>query len=339
MILRKRRKLGLKAYCLFVTFTVWGSLWVISTLEMDESVSIPHEMLTKRRLAKMPIQHGMQSYLHSLPPDKGTRDNELETNVDIFAGSDVDEETDGGISNDTESRERGTAFESQELTETDILNSQEIEHEEKDAYAHKMDRFRDFRQTSQENSVDCKKLMEGDKLTFATARKIMKTRKRGAVSLKSYTWIVDCDAFKRKRGYILDVQASSEKDFPLAFAIVAYRDVEQVERLLRAIYRPHNVYCLHIDVKSKQADFDAFNSISSCFENVFLIRNPANVTWGGFSVLEAELLCMKLLWQHKSWKYYINLTGQEFPLTTNLELVEILKAIKGANIADGTSLR
>ena len=39
---------------------------------------------------------------------------------------------------------------------------------------------------------------------------------------------------------------------------------------------------------------------------------------------------MKDLWKrYKNWKYFINLTGQEFPLRTNNELVEILKTYKG----------
>ena len=35
------------------------------------------------------------------------------------------------------------------------------------------------------------------------------------------------------------------------------------------------------------------------------------------------------------WKYLINLTGEEFPLVTNKELVSVLSRIRGANILDG----
>ncbi len=37
------------------------------------------------------------------------------------------------------------------------------------------------------------------------------------------------------------------------------------------------------------------------------------------------------------WKYYINLTGQEWPLKTNLELVRILKAVNGSNLIVGSA--
>ena len=39
-------------------------------------------------------------------------------------------------------------------------------------------------------------------------------------------------------------------NFPLAFSILMYKDVFQVERLLRAIYMPQNYYCIHV----KQSD-------------------------------------------------------------------------------------
>ena len=46
---------------------------------------------------------------------------------------------------------------------------------------------------------------------------------------------------------------------------------------------------------------------------------------------------MEDLWQASAtWKYFINLTGQEFPLKTNAELVKILKVYNGANNIQST---
>ena len=39
------------------------------------------------------------------------------------------------------------------------------------------------------------------------------------------------------------------------------------------------------------------------------------------------------------FRYFINLTGQEFPLKTNGEIVEILKILNGANNMEGTIQR
>ena len=45
------------------------------------------------------------------------------------------------------------------------------------------------------------------------------------------------------------------------------------------------------------------------------------------------------LWKYKKWKYFINLTGQEFPLKTNLELVRILSSYNGANDIEAVLFR
>ena len=103
------------------------------------------------------------------------------------------------------------------------------------------------------------------------------------------------------------------------------------ERLLRAIYRPHNFYCIHIDSNSPHQTQRALTSIASCFHNVFIASTSYNVEWGKATVLYAEIQCMKDLLRYRTWKYFINLTGQEFPLKTNRELVKILKAYSGAN--------
>ena len=74
-----------------------------------------------------------------------------------------------------------------------------------------------------------------------------------------------------------------------------------------------------------------------CFpENVFVASNPVDITWGDVSILKAVLQCMEnLLARSDKWKYYVHLTGEEFLLVTNLELVTSLKNLKGANLVEG----
>ncbi|CAL1543475.1 unnamed protein product [Lymnaea stagnalis] len=146
----------------------------------------------------------------------------------------------------------------------------------------------------------------------------------------------NCQRFKTGRGYVTAALTEEERDFPIAFSILTFKDAEMVERLLRAIYRPQNFYCIHVDRKAKDSFYFAMVRIAGCFENVFLTFNRIDVIWGTFSVLEPELICMAELWRHRKWKYFINLTGQEFPLKTNRELVRILKSFNGANVIHST---
>ncbi|TGZ75532.1 hypothetical protein CRM22_000301 [Opisthorchis felineus] len=133
---------------------------------------------------------------------------------------------------------------------------------------------------------------------------------------------------------------SVEREFPLAYSILVYTDPERAVHLLAAIYRPHNFYCIHVDKKSPIGLVKLLRLCGQCFNsNVFFVPNEQRTTvrWGYFSVLEPELTCTRLLLQRsRKWKYWINLTGQEFPLRTNLELVLALKALNGANVVQAT---
>ncbi|XP_076436586.1 N-acetyllactosaminide beta-1,6-N-acetylglucosaminyl-transferase-like [Babylonia areolata] len=183
----------------------------------------------------------------------------------------------------------------------------------------------------------CKKLISGDPPALRDAHRFMATA--FPLVRNDHTYIRDtynCTRFVQERGYILDA-SEKEKEFPIAFSVVFYKDIEQMERLLRAIYRPHNLYCLHLDKKSPPSTWRAVRGVTSCLPNVFLSSRAVSVEWGEFSVLEPELICMQDLWHNKTWRYFINLTGQEFPLKTNLQLVEILSAFNGSNDVDGTT--
>ena len=112
----------------------------------------------------------------------------------------------------------------------------------------------------------------------------------------------NCTKFVQNRGYITAPISAAEENFPLAFSILMYKDVEQFERLLRAIYRPQNFYCVHVDKKSKKDVQNGARAVASCFPNVFVPPDTVEVKWGKFSVLEAELICMRHLLNGKNWR-------------------------------------
>ncbi|KAM9451729.1 beta-1,3-galactosyl-O-glycosyl-glycoprotein beta-1,6-N-acetylglucosaminyltransferase 4 isoform 1-T2 [Clarias gariepinus] len=146
---------------------------------------------------------------------------------------------------------------------------------------------------------------------------------------------LNCGQFLASRGYT-DVQISEEElDFPLAFSLVVHKDAHMVERLLRAIYAPHNIYCIHSDLKSSSDFTEAVQGLARCLPNVFVASRLEAVQYGGMSRLRADLNCLSDL-QHSEvrWKYAINLCGQDFPLRSNVELVSELKALKGMNMLE-----
>ena len=125
----------------------------------------------------------------------------------------------------------------------------------------------------------------------------------------------------------------TELDFPLAFLLTVHDYPQQVTRLLRVLYRPHNVYCIHIDAKANSSMIRAFTKLSQCLPNVLIPRKLTTVFYTrGESILEAQLSCLERLkdahaiWK---WRYVMNLCGTELPLLTNREMVEGLRRMGG----------
>ncbi|XP_070560046.1 beta-1,3-galactosyl-O-glycosyl-glycoprotein beta-1,6-N-acetylglucosaminyltransferase-like [Ptychodera flava] len=169
-------------------------------------------------------------------------------------------------------------------------------------------------------------------LTFKTG-KIQRFSQRHIIEDQEYhEMTLDCIKFRKEGGYYSKPRSRLEAEFPIAYSILMYKSVQQVEQLLRTIYMPQNSYCIHVDAKSPQETIKAMKYIAGCFDNVFVSSKLETVSHCTYSVLQAELNCMSdLLKRRRSWKYYINLCGQDFPLKTNLEIVKTLQSLNGQN--------
>lgn len=195
------------------------------------------------------------------------------------------------------------------------------------------------------NAVDCQKHMSEvntarDRSRFTSRSTFGSCRRTDKMSEDTYKDLTEnCTHFRTIRGYSSHVVTEEELRFPVAFSILLHENGEQAERLLRAIWRPQNFYCIHVDAKADHMTRQIMVDVASCFTNVFLASKSVSVRWAEISLLKAELICMKDAWRQGHWFYYINLTGREFPLRTNWELVQILKVYNGANDIDGTPHR
>lgn len=142
----------------------------------------------------------------------------------------------------------------------------------------------------------------------------------------------DCSAFIAQQGFITEPLSEMEEDFPIAYSMVIHDKIEMFERLLRAVYAPQNIYCVHVDQKSPEEFQRAVESIISCFPNVFLATKLEHVVYASWSRVQADLNCMKdLLNSHIQWRYLLNTCGTDFPIKTNAEMVKTLKALNGRN--------
>ncbi|XP_072020594.1 N-acetyllactosaminide beta-1,6-N-acetylglucosaminyl-transferase-like [Amphiura filiformis] len=190
--------------------------------------------------------------------------------------------------------------------------------------------------------VNCSEILGGDnQIVRETTTMLDQLRdKDGSLPIPTdeeiEKWMDDCREFTGKRHYLETPLSDEEEEYPVAFIITTHKEVVQVERLLRSIYQPQNIYCIHPDAKSPAAYQRAIRKLASCFDNVFIASKVEKVEYYGFTRLLADINCMADLVQHHvKWKYVINLCGQDFPLKTNLEIVHQLKAHNGHNDING----
>ena len=126
--------------------------------------------------------------------------------------------------------------------------------------------------------------------------------------------------------------SNEELLFPLAFSINIHTELQQIVRLMKFIYRPHNVYCIHYDQKSSSKVKKVFNILAKCLQNVIIPKHIVSIVYGCYHILEAQLSCLSALLSIRRrfpWKYVTTLCGRELPLRTNREMVRFFREKKG----------
>ena len=101
-----------------------------------------------------------------------------------------------------------------------------------------------------------------------------------------------------------------------------------LDRIVRAIYVPNDVYCIHIDKNFSEVFRKAIQAIIRCLPNVFIAANSVDVHWRYVTVVEAQFSCMEeLLKSQVKWEDYISLVGQDFPLYDYKQVVKALRVL------------
>ena len=183
--------------------------------------------------------------------------------------------------------------------------------------------------------ANCQQLNAGN---FAEQRRVRSALEHWTNAMSDETFyeiITNCSnvrkLFSPNNFYI----SQTEKDFPLAYAILFYESPQQIVRLLKVIYRPQNIFCLHPDGKASQQLIQGFRQMALCLDNVFVPKELVKVTYKHFSTVEAQMLCFEQLsttYGHWQWKYAINLCGKEVVLYSNRVIVDTLERLKGSSV-------
>jgi Core-2/I-Branching enzyme len=102
-----------------------------------------------------------------------------------------------------------------------------------------------------------------------------------------------------------------------AYIISAYKNLEQVTRLVRRLDSGRACHLVHVDKKTDDSAYDALVASLRDVPSVhFLPRHPCH--WGGFGHVQATLKGInELLQRGTRFDYVILLTGQDYPIKPN----------------------
>lgn len=110
----------------------------------------------------------------------------------------------------------------------------------------------------------------------------------------------------------------------IAYFLLVHRFPHQFKRLFNALYTPTNTYLIHIDKKASRDLYLEISLFLETFPNAHILESQ-NVVWGGYSMVEVELKAIAFLLKHDlKWEFFINLSGQDFPLKSQAEIADFL---------------
>lgn len=128
----------------------------------------------------------------------------------------------------------------------------------------------------------------------------------------------------------------------IAYFLLVHRYPDQFRRLFKAIHDPENVYLIHVDKNSGPALRAEIEAFLAPYPNTAMLESR-RALWGGYSLVDAELRGIEqLLEMGADWEFFINLSGQDFPLATQKRIRSFLSVNRGKEfirVLDQATLR
>lgn len=112
----------------------------------------------------------------------------------------------------------------------------------------------------------------------------------------------------------------------VANIIMAYKDPEQIEKMIKAMDHPDLFFFIHLDEKISIQPFEYLTKI----DRVSFIQNRMLCNWGGFSFVKAVINSLEevLLSSHR-FDYYNLMSGQDYPIKPVQQFLSFLAEHEG----------
>ncbi|MDD3014490.1 MAG: beta-1,6-N-acetylglucosaminyltransferase [Candidatus Gastranaerophilales bacterium] len=120
----------------------------------------------------------------------------------------------------------------------------------------------------------------------------------------------------------------------IAYLILIHNNFAQFQLLFESIYHKDNIYLIHVDKKSENELHNSVKKYLSSYSNAYIMKSRI-CNWGGFSMVDIQMKGIKKLLQiSNDWDFFINLSGQDFPLKSQPYIMEFLDKNRDKNFID-----
>ncbi len=111
----------------------------------------------------------------------------------------------------------------------------------------------------------------------------------------------------------------------IAHLILAHTNPNQLKRLIKRLTYSNVDFYIHIDLKVSIDDFSFIKG-----DDIFFVKERINVTWGGYSMVQATVNGFyEILQANKEYDYINLLSGQDYPLKKREEIYGFFEANPG----------
>jgi len=117
----------------------------------------------------------------------------------------------------------------------------------------------------------------------------------------------------------------------LNYIILAHRLPKNLSRFILRLQDDNTYFYVHIDKKSKIAPFQ--NELKE-LKNVFILEERIDVIWSDITGVQATLVALKKIIEHKRNGYCIFASGQDYPIKPIAEIRSFFETNYGKNFID-----
>lgn len=124
---------------------------------------------------------------------------------------------------------------------------------------------------------------------------------------------------------------NSSASVRIAYFIMVHDEPEQFIRMFKTIYTRDQFYLIHIDRKANEEVTEMVQGFTIQYPNVYILESM-NITSGGFNMVQIQLNAIEFLLNASTeWEYFINLSGEDYPLRSQVIIRKFLTAQNGKN--------